>query len=212
MFNRKTPISMMLNTVGTITLIGCLIIGFLYGAAYGMEASQNVKAIGVIAVFFGLLIRMAIGFLVGLASASVLWGFAKIVAWYEAVPPGYAYGMQPADDGSAPAAQPLVCAPVPVRTTPAARTNEGDKAPANNGVDKRHWKCPTCGEIRPNYSVRCSACGEYRPDSTPAPKPALKKPDDSVATWLCTCGAENPVSRGMCDSCGSAKPFPQTRR
>ena len=157
MNNRKTPISATISIVGTITFIGCVIIGFFYGIAYGIEGSQNAKAFGgVIGVLFGMLLRMGVGFLSGLPIASILWGFAKIVAWYEAVPPGYAYGMQPMDDGSAPAARPMTYAPVPA-------------------------------------------------------KPATVKRDSYAATWKCTCGAENPVSRGTCDSCGGAKPFQRSR-
>lgn len=228
MNNRKTPISTTISIVGTITFISCVIIGFFYGIAYGIEGSQNAKAFGgVIGVFFGMLLRMGIGFLIGLPTASILWGFARIVAWYEAVPPGYAYGMQPTDDGSAPAARPMTYAPVPAKPAtampqrPEAR-DRSDVPVAHHEVSSQvpdvaapssHWKCPTCGSIQPDYVKHCRRCGEYKPANlTPAaPKPAPVKRNAHATTWQCTCGAENPVSRGTCDSCGGAKPFQRSR-
>ena len=88
MNTRKSHISTIINTVGAITFAGCIIIGFILAFTYGIPASQNAKSLGVLIVILGVLLRIVLGFLIGLPAASILWGFAKIVAWYEAVPPG----------------------------------------------------------------------------------------------------------------------------
>lgn len=245
MKNRKSPISTIIDTVGTITFAGCIIIGFILAFTYGIPASQNAKSLGVLIVILGVLLRIVLGFLIGLPSASILWAFAKIVAWYEAVPPGYAYGMQPQDDASAPAVRPVTYAPVPAKpqrtedrdrsavpvahapapaqpvpptpqyadehdrsAVPAAHNEGAGHVPAPS-VPSGRWKCPSCGAIQPGYFRDCRRCGASRPNAIApaAPKPAPVKRNAPVATWRCSCGAENPVSRGTCDSCGGAKPF-----
>lgn len=201
MNNRKTPISATISIVGTIIFIGCVIIGFLYGIAYGVEGSQNAKAFGgVIAVIFGMILRMGIGFLVGLPTASILWGFAKIVAWYEAVPPGHVYILQPTDNSTAPASpQPIINRSE--STVPGGHAFRNRSLPVSSGSIK-WWECK-CGTMNSSDHMTCTSCGRANPQTDSS---ASAAPSAFTGCWTCSCGAQNPASQADCDACGASNP------
>lgn len=217
--NQRVSVSKSLWFYGDLISIVCTIVlgivGLLVGPGLlgtGSYRSAHPAMAEVIGYIFALVIGLALGLLLGLLIGhffgSLFRGFSIIVAWYEATPPGCTGIVRPDMNGAAPqdAQHQVPDVPVAHYAPPSPR----DEAAVPAGC----WKCPSCGAILPGYASLCKRCGADKPKATPgaapeAPRPSRKKKSDPFATsWICSCGQENPVSRGSCESCGAAKPYP----
>ena len=200
----KASVSKSIEVITGVTVVLCFIGGAVWGALYNVPSGSSFRL--TVEVGFGLVIGAIIGLVASLPIYALLIGIARIVAWCEAVPPEAFTGLRagvPAEPASS---------AHPASDVPVAHHEVSSHAP-DVAAPSSHWKCPNCGSVQPDYVKDCRRCGAYKPANlTPAaPKPAPVKRNAHATTWQCTCGAENPVSRGTCDSCGGAKPFQRSR-
>lgn len=208
MASNNTPnasTSKTITFVSGFTCISAVILVALTGVLVGASIAETSGWLSVLCMLLGAFIGAFLGLIISLPICALLDGFAKIVAWYEAVPPGQVCIIQSPDDNSAHAQPPSTEG----HDRSAVPVGHADKGPELrfNPDDARQWKC-RCGTMNSSLRTTCTACGRtlpepVKPADVPKSSPKKRVPQ---ATWVCTCGAENPVSHGSCDSCGAVKP------
>lgn len=89
MNQRNGQTSNLIRTVAIITVICFIIIGLVIGALFGRTAmSTSNSPVRGLAVILGMGLGAITGAFIAMPISALLIGFAKIVAWYETVPPG----------------------------------------------------------------------------------------------------------------------------
>lgn len=212
-----------IKILATVTFVATIVIFVAIGALLTGAVVRGRDS--VLFTVLGAVIGGAVGFIVGLPLRAILMGFATIVAWYEAVPPGQVIiAAQGETVANAPAIRSAGTFVPPV--------------PAANSF----WRCQ-CGVRNETTSQACSICGRDKPGSSARTSSAASassapivqksswlkekrdaiqqlvdringddKPAQAPVGWHCpSCGAEQPASKGTCSLCGTAKPKAGTK-
>lgn len=210
--------SKIIKVLATVTFVATIIIFVAIGALLTASVARG-RDSGLFTVL-GAVIGGAIGVLVGLPLRAMLIGFATIVAWYEAVPPGQV--IIAAQGGTVANAPAIRSAGTFVPPVSAAGTFWRCQCGIRNEESSR--SCTICGRDKPGTSTQVSAPVSASSASNSQVFSWLKdkrdavnrlvdringddKPEKPLATWHCSaCGADHPASKGSCDVCGAAKP------
>lgn len=194
--------SRLINIVAVVTNIFLTVTGVIGGVLIAVSLTPpKDHADLVFAIFLGLLLG-ALGALAGslfaLPITVLLKGFAKIVAWYEATPPGYVCIMQPSNVASS--------SPQPISnrsesTIPGGHAFRSRSLPVSSGSIK-WWECK-CGTMNSSDHMTCTSCGHANPQTDSS---ASAAPSAFTGCWTCSCGAQNPASQADCDACGASNP------
>lgn len=115
--------SSLIRTVAIVTGFVFSFLGLVIGAYYGyLHASTgNTQVLG-LGIILGMILGAVAGYLIAIPFFAVLIGFAKIVAWYEAVPPGCVRII--ANDADAPDSK--QSPPLPLRYAPPPTKKSAD--------------------------------------------------------------------------------------